>query len=133
MVNNIDFTSIYTIISTIIKLYHLFYVKINGKIVKTITLDLLTYLNPITLAYWAIDDRAATTKQCGFYLHTKGFTFDEVYLLSGILHYQFGLITTVQNHDGYPVIYITRKSMNIFINLVKPHFHRSIMYKLEGY
>lgn len=114
-------------------LYKVFYVELNGKITKTITLDLLNYLNPISLAYWAMDDGAATTSRSGFYLHTKGFTFEEVYLLAGMLHYQFGLVVTVQNHTNQPVIYITRKSTKNFINLVKPYFHTSLMYKLEGY
>jgi len=98
-----------------LKLYNLFYTRINGKVVKGITLDLLNYLDPIVLAYWAMDDGAATTKLSGFYLHTKGFTFDEVYLLAGMLHYQFGLVCTVQNHTGHPVLYITSQSMPLFI------------------
>jgi len=39
-----------------LKLYNLFYTRINGKVVKGITLDLLNYLDPIVLAYWAMDD-----------------------------------------------------------------------------
>lgn len=117
----------------LIELYKVFYVELNGKLTKTITLDLLNYLNPITLAYWAIDDGAATTSRSGFNLHTKGFTFEEAYILAGMLHYQFGLVVTVQNHTNRPVIYITRKSTKKFINLVKPYFHTSMMYKLKGY
>jgi LAGLIDADG DNA endonuclease family len=37
-----------------LKLYNLFYTRINGKVVKGITLDLLNYLDPIVLAYWAM-------------------------------------------------------------------------------
>lgn len=116
----------------LLRLYHLFYIEKNGKMIKTITLDLLHYLDPIRLAYWAMDDGAATTSRSGFYLHTKGFSFEEVYLMARILHYKFGIVVTVQNHKNQPVIYITRKSIGLFVNLVKPHFHASMMYKLEG-
>ena len=80
-----------------------------------------------------MDDGAATTKFSGFYLHTKGFNFKDAYSLEGMLHYQFDLICTVQNHKGMPVIYITSKSMPLFISLVSPHFHPSMMYKLKNY
>lgn len=78
-----------------------------------------------------MDDGASTTCLSGFYLHTKGFKFKDVYSLVGMLHYKFGLVCTVQNHKGMPVIYITSKSMPLFISLVSPHFHPSMMYKLQ--
>lgn len=66
----------------------------------------------------------------GFYFHTKGFTFKDVYTLAAILHYNFGLVCTVQNHKGMPVLYITAQSMPRFLDLVKPHFLPGFMYKL---
>ena len=74
-------------------------------------------------------DDGAWTKS-GIYLHTKGFTFLEVYRLVAILHYRFLLDCSVQDHDNKPVIYIKAKSMNLFISLVQPYFHSSMMYKL---
>lgn len=56
--------------------------------VKIITLDLLPYLNPISLAYWAIDD--GSYKDGGFKFAINRFSFDEAYLLVAMLHYQFG-------------------------------------------
>jgi hypothetical protein len=113
----------------LMSLYRLFYTKIDGKMVKVITLDILPYLNPISLAYWAMDDGAAGTRT-GFYLHTNGFTFEESYLLAGMLHYQFGLVCTVQKRANQPTIYITAKSMGTFRSIVTPHFHTSMMYKI---
>ncbi len=75
-----------------------------------------------------MDDGAKT--ESGFYLHTKGFTFNEVYTLVGILHYNFGLICTVQSHENMPVIDITAASLDSFIRIVKPHFHPQMLYKL---
>jgi hypothetical protein len=77
-----------------------------------------------------MDDGGAAGNS-GFYLHTKGFTFEEVYLLAGMLHYQFGLFCTVQSHDRKPVLYITAQSMPRFKELVLPHFHSSMMYKFK--
>jgi len=66
----------------------------------------------------------------GFYLHTKGFAFREAYMLAGMLHYNFDLYCNVQNHKGQPVIYITAESMGKFTAIVKPHFHKDMLYKL---
>jgi len=75
-----------------------------------------------------MDDGAYTPS--GFYLHTKGFTFNDVYKLAGMLHYQFGLVVTVQSHQNRPVIYITAYSMPLFRALVQPYFHPFFYYKL---
>jgi LAGLIDADG DNA endonuclease family/Cytochrome C oxidase subunit II, transmembrane domain len=111
------------------QLHKLFYVKVNGKYIKVITPELLPYLDTLALAYWAMDDGAAAGRT-GFYLHTEGFTYQEVFLLIGMLHYQFGLCSTVQKHAGQPMIYITANSMPKFRALVAPHFHPTMMYKL---
>lgn len=75
-----------------------------------------------------MDDGAYTPS--GFYLHTKGFTFNEVYMLAGILHYNFGITVNVQSHSNTPVIYVTAKSLARFTEIVKPHFHPQLLYKL---
>lgn len=117
----------------LLELHNLFFVDINGHFVKVILDDLMYYIDPIALAYWAMDDGASTTKNSGFYLHTKAFSFQETWKLAGMLHYQFGLVCTVQNHKNQPVIYITAQSMKLFVSIVRPHFHPSMMYKLSGY
>jgi hypothetical protein len=67
----------------------------------------------------------------GFYLHTEGFTYNDCYKLAAILHYNFDIVVTIQDHNKQPIIYITAKSMPKFINLVYPHFHKSMLYKIE--
>jgi hypothetical protein len=66
----------------------------------------------------------------GFYFHTEGFTFKEYNLLVAMLHYRFGLFSTIQQHTGKPMIKIAGKSMPLFRNIVTPHFHQSMLYKL---
>jgi len=114
-------------------IFNLFYVKdmIKGNYVKRVPIEIFFLLNPISLAYLAMDDGAKTTGGSGFYLHTKGFTFKEAYLLAGIMHYKFGLFCTVQNHDNRPVIYIRSKSKSQFITIVYPYFHHTLLYKLK--
>jgi len=106
----------------------LFYSIVNGKRTKVISSDLIYYLDDIALAYWAMDDGAKA--QSGFYFHTKAYTFNEAYLLAGILHYNFNLICSVQNHSNMPVINIKAESMPIFRRIVLPHFHPIMTYKL---
>ncbi len=76
-----------------------------------------------------MDDGA--NARSGFYLHTKGFTFLEVYKLAGMLHYKFSLLCSVQEHENRPVIYIKSKSMNTFYSIVIPHIHPSMMSKFK--
>lgn len=92
--------------------------------------DLFFYLDPIVLAYWAMDDGALATGG-GFYLHTKSFTFLEVYKLAGLLHYHFNLTCTVQNHENRPVIYFNAKITKNFKSIVLPYFHKSMLYKFK--
>ena len=49
--------------------------------------------------------------------------------MAGLLHYKFNLFCTVQNHENKPVIYIQKKSMVLFKNIVLPYYHKSLMYK----
>jgi len=115
----------------LIPLYELFYqINVNGNSnTKVITTDLLQFLNPVSLAYWAMDDGSRTPS--AFYFHTEAFTFKECYLLVQMLHYRFGLFSTVQLHAGKPMINIAVKSMPLFKSIVTPHFHQSMLYKLQ--
>lgn len=83
-----------------------------------------------------MDDGARTPSPVGgggFYLHTEGFTFQECSMLAAMLHYQFELFSTIQLHEGKPMIKIAAKSMPLFLSIVTPHFHSSMLYKLRSY
>jgi hypothetical protein len=77
-----------------------------------------------------MDDGAKVSHGRGFYFHTEGFTHAEVYLLVSMLHYQFNLECTTQKHGSGLIIYIRAKSIKRFYELVSPHFHTSMRYKL---
>ena len=108
--------------------YNLFYPLVNGVRIKVFPVLELHYFDALMLAVLVMDDGSFTPS--GFYIHTKGFTFIDVYRLAGVLHYNFGLVCTVQSHEGMPVLYITAKSMPSFISIVKPHMHPRFYYKL---
>lgn len=67
----------------------------------------------------------------GFHYNTQSFSLSEVQMLSSVLLNKFGLINTIQSHKNGYRVYITSKSMDNFRNLVKPHFHASMWYKLD--
>jgi len=69
----------------------------------------------------------------GFYFHTEGFTFKDCYLLVAMLHFRFGLFSTIQQHAGKPMIKIAVKSMPLFRNIVTPPLrgHQLMLYKLD--
>ena len=115
---------------TLLYIYPFFYSVVNGVNVKSISVDILPYLTPLALAVWIIDDGAASTKGRTLYIHTKGFTFADVYLLAAMLHYNFGLVVNVQRHKDRPVIYVPAASMPLLRYIVQPHMHPSILYKL---
>lgn len=81
-----------------IKIHKLFYTTINEKSTKFISNDLISELIPRALAFWFMDDGVYAI--LGLYLHTKGFNFNDVYKLAGILHYNFDLNVTVLSHEN---------------------------------
>jgi LAGLIDADG DNA endonuclease family protein len=116
----------------LMEIFNAFYVKdLNNNTIKIIPKDIYFWLSSITMAYWAMDDGGATTSGSGFYLHTKGFSFSDVYYLVGVIHYKFDIICTVQNHENRPVLYITSKYKKKFFDLIRPYFHESMLYKLK--
>lgn len=78
-----------------------------------------------------MDDGSKGAKGYAFNLHTESYSIKEVYFLAQMLHYRFGLTCSVQNNKRGPRLYIRAKSLQLFKHLVKPHFHPSMLYKLE--
>jgi hypothetical protein len=113
------------------ELYDVFYIYDSNKIIKVVPKEIGFWLNPIVMAYWAMDNGGNTWSSSGFYLHTKGFDFGSVYYLAGIIHYKFNNICTIQRHVNRPVLYIRSESKNKFIAMILPYFHESLMYKFK--
>jgi hypothetical protein len=106
-------------------IYNLFIV--NG--VKVITMDLIHWITPVSLAYWAMDD-GTSTQDGGFYFGTLGFTFAEHIILQRILWLKFGLHSTIHKQGKYSRLYIPVRDTRILRELIRPYVVQSFQYKL---
>lgn len=107
--------------------YHsLFYV--NG--IKIVPKNIEQLLTAKGLAYWAQDD--GYKYQEGFLFCTESFTLEEVKLLIKTLKDKFGLNCGSKKRDTDKYrLYIWKNYMEKFRELVQPHFHKSMLYKLR--
>ena len=108
-------------------LYKSFY---NNKI-KIVPLNIIELLTPLALAIWIMDDGGAPLRSKGLRLHTHNFTEKEVDLLINALTIKFNLKCSKQKNNNKFIIYISSKSMNILRELVLPHMHNSMLYKIN--
>lgn len=64
---------------------------------------------------------------------TNSFTFDECTLLANLLASKYGFVTSVVSGGNIKDqwrISVWRRSMPAFADIVRPHIHPSIIYKL---
>ena len=108
------------------ELYLLFY-KDKVKVIPNIIYDLLT---PVALAHLIMGDGAILNK--GLVLCTDSYTLQEVVKLVNVLKIKYDLNCTIQGiKNKRPRIYILPESLPKLINLVKPYFLSSMLYKLH--
>ena len=107
-----------------------FFTGKNGKLTKKLPKLIHRWLNPISLAYWYMDDGGIKDKKSkGVYFHTQGFSFNEVNLLCEILQWKFNLIAKpVKKKEKY-IIYISSKSYTVLKNLIYPYLLKEMLYK----
>ena len=113
----------------------MFYIKndITNNYIKIVPLNIEEYLTPLALAIWFMDDGGGATKlEPGVRIATNNFTLNEVQFLCDILYKKYNLIATVHSggKDKGFVLYINKKSVPLFISLVKIYMHPSLYYKL---
>jgi LAGLIDADG DNA endonuclease family len=107
------------------QLYLLFYDPISGK--KKVPENIGNLLTPLGLSYWFADDGA----KAGLFLHTDGFSKEDVVLLLSVLDSKFGLQCSLrQRHKDQYAIYISAHSKEQFIGLINTFLHPSLHYKL---
>jgi len=107
-------------------IYKIFYKQ--GK--KIISYKIKSYLTPLALAIWISDDGGWTGY--GVRIACNAYTLEEVKILVRILNENFNLICTIQKifiQDKYS-IYITSKSIPLLRNIITPHLHSSMLYKI---
>ena len=64
----------------------------------------------------------------GFILNTSGFTLNDVKLLQAALNNNWALDTSIHSKNR---LYINSASKSKFLELVRPHFHSSMLYKIN--
>ena len=84
-------------LSSLLEIFHLFYVKENGKWKKTIKPELFFYFDYIALAHLIQGDGSSRNK--GVCLITYGFTLKEVILLLNILIIKFDIKPTIYSYE----------------------------------
>lgn len=101
---------------------------ING--VKHLPADIATYLTPLALSIWIMDDGGRVGK--GLKLATNSFTFADTTRLSLNLYDLYGIKATVQKAGvaNQYHIYIWSESMPLLRSIVKPYIVSSMLYKL---
>ena len=107
-------------------IYNSFYKK--GK--KKLPLNMEEFITPLTLAIWISDDGGWTSY--GVRISCNSFTFSEVKTLLNILKFKFNLDCTIQKiylKNKYS-LYIKANSIDKLKELVLPHIHNSMYYKL---
>jgi len=112
-------------------LHEMFYKWDQNKYIKIVPSNLSEYLNPMALAIWFMDDgyKAGDSVR----IATNCFTLNEIEELCKILLSKYNIIATglktAGKNKGY-IIYIHKKSIQIFTDLVKPYMIKSLTYKL---
>jgi hypothetical protein len=114
--------------------------------VKCIPKNIHKLLTPRVLAYWYMDDGSRKGKdRSGKVLHTEGFSFDDIKILSDALT-KHNIENTIQNQNrkykkktqegeeiiekNYKIIYLTAAGDKIFTELIKPYVLDCFKYKL---
>lgn len=100
--------------------------KIIPKLIKKL-------LTPRALAIWFMDDGSIKSDQHrALIIHSQSFTQNDLKKVIEVLKNQYGVETILRKcQDGNSFgLYITSKTVNIFINLIREYFLPSMVYKL---
>ena len=109
-------------LTAITELHKLFYNE--GK--KIVPLNIGSLLTERSLAFWAMDD--GDNHRSGYIFNTSGFTLEDVKVLQAALNDNWGLETSIHSRNR---LYVNSNSKNKLLNLIRPHFHHSMLYKIN--
>lgn len=110
------------------KVYQKFYPKgkkrVNNKVVED-------FSNPLGLAVWYMDDGSAD--YAGLSFNTQCFYKKDVDLLRILLKDRFNLSTTKRRNKNGWIIYIPKRDVSKFVNMIRPYVLPYFKYKLRPY
>nr|YP_009710764.1 LAGLIDADG endonuclease type 2 [Amanita thiersii]QFZ98713.1 LAGLIDADG endonuclease type 2 [Amanita thiersii] len=114
------------------EVWNLFYVDSGNKHMKIIHVGLIkNHLTDRGLAYWIMGDGSLQKDGKTLILHTQSYTQTENLILSKELNEKFGFMSEVILHKKiYFVIKFNSKDALKLHNLIKPHIHESMRYKI---
>ena len=116
-------------------LHDIFYKEQDGKWIKVVPEShyLQTYLTPLALAIWIMDDGGKSGS--GLTLSTHSFTAEDIVRLSTFLTNFYGLKNSINSAgvENQYVIYIWKESMPKLVLLVYPYMVPGMIYKLGKY
>jgi hypothetical protein len=96
---------------------------------KILAVNLLNdHLNSFILAVWIMDDGAKDGNQLR--INSQSFTREENQLLQEILRTKLGIVTTLNRDKDKFRLRVKAESMQRLVELVKPYFIPSMLYKL---
>jgi hypothetical protein len=101
--------------------------NINGK--KIIPLDIENLLTAKSLSYWLMDD-GYNSKE-GFYFCTESYSLEENELLVNVLNNKFNLKSSIHKVTNGYRLYISKKSKDKLVELVRPNLLPLFYYKLN--
>lgn len=108
----------------ITELYNIFYFNK----VKVVPKD-LSLLSPVAFAHWIAQDGSRGTSR-GLYLCTDSFTQEDVKRLADYISNRYKLSCSIHKANGRYRIYILAKCLPTVRELIAPHMHLSMLYKL---
>lgn len=106
----------------------------TGRLMKWVTPEWAEQLDPVSLAYWYMDDGSISTEQAWITLNTQSFTKECVRLLVKKLR-TFNLNPEARPYrkngakQKYWVITLAAEDTRKFVEIVKPYMHESMLYK----
>ena len=96
--------------------------------------DSINRLTSVSLAYWIMDDGSFNKSKGYLILWTDSYSKEDILYLTSILETKFNLSSTLfmvkKNKKIYYRIRINKSSMASLIELVRPYFISSMLYKL---
>jgi LAGLIDADG DNA endonuclease family len=98
----------------------------NTRNIKRVPENIGDILTPIGLAHWLIGDGGWTGK--GIHLATHNFTVEDNLVLMSVLQNKFGIECSMHSQNR---IYLPINSALKFTELVRPHMHSSMLYKID--
>lgn len=98
---------------------------------KVIPQSLIHYLNPLVLAVWFMDDGALGPRGEGYIINTQSFSYKENEYLRLCLEKNFALKKiSIHKDKQWWRLYIKKRFMNDFRNLISSYIISSMRYKL---